>query len=121
MTETTAKRTAPRKAPARKTDPFSAVLAEVGAEAREVGDLPSALVGGHLPSRGAEIYRRRAEDWDSINEARQDAGTFGVDGLAVQVAFSAFGGRTVEDIRKGLVRLASLTVAAVEQIDRRRP
>ncbi|WP_217129350.1 hypothetical protein [Streptomyces sp. AC558_RSS880] len=118
MTETTAKKAAPRKAPARKADPFAAVLAEVGTAARKVGDLPSALVGGHLPSRGAESYRRRAEDWDAINEARQDAGTFGVDGLAVQVAFSAFGGRTVEEIREGLVRLASLALAAVEQIDR---
>ncbi|WP_327431397.1 hypothetical protein [Streptomyces sp. NBC_01236] len=118
MTETTARKATPRKAPARKADAFAAVLAEVGAAARKVGDLPSALVGGHLPSRGAETYRRRAEDWDSINEARQDAGTFGVDGLAVQIAFSAFGGRTVEDIREGLVRLASLALAAVEQIDR---
>ncbi|MGW0705063.1 hypothetical protein ACWD4G_03645 [Streptomyces sp. NPDC002643] len=118
MTETTIKKTTPRKAPARKPDPFAAVLAEVGAAARKVGDLPSALVGGHLPSRGAESYRKRAEDWDAINEARQDAGTYGVDGLAVQVAFSAFGGRTAEDIREGLVRLASLALAAVEQIDR---
>ncbi len=118
MTTAPAKKTAPRKAPARKADPLALVLAEVGEAARAVGDLPSSLVGGHLPSRGADNYRNRAEDWASINEAREDAGTLGVDGLAVQTAFAAFGGRTIDEIRSGLVRLASLAVAAVAQIDR---
>ncbi|MGA5019224.1 hypothetical protein ACPCAA_17630 [Streptomyces griseoincarnatus] len=118
MTTAPAKKAAPRKAPARKADPFAAVLAEVADAANRVGDLPSNLVGGHLPSRGRESYLSRAEDWSSINEARQTEGVLGVDGLAVQVAFAAFGGRTVEEIRSGLVRLASLAVAAVNQIDR---
>ncbi|MGW3336233.1 hypothetical protein ACWDCL_01965 [Streptomyces sp. NPDC001009] len=119
MTET-AKKTAPRKAPARKADPIAAVVAELGAAARKIGDLPSTLVGGHLPERGSETYRRRATEWEAINEVRADADWLGVDGLAVQTAFAAFGGRTIDEIREGLVRLGSLTIAAVEQIDRGR-
>lgn len=120
MTEATVKKAAPRKAPAQKRDPFAAVLSEVGAAARRIGDLPSALVGGNLPERGSDTYRRRAVEWDLINNTRRTADVLGVDGLAVQVAFAAFGGRTAEEIREGLVRLGSLAVAAVEQIDRSR-
>lgn len=119
MTETT-KKAALRRAPARKTDPFATVLAEVGAAAREIGDLPSALVGGNLPERGSDTYRRRAAEWEVINSTRRAGDVLGVDGLAIQVAFAAFGGRTVEEIREGLVRLGALAVAAVEQIDRGR-
>ncbi|WP_282703776.1 hypothetical protein [Streptomyces sp. CC219B] len=118
MTTAPAKKTAPRKAPARKPDPFVAVLAELDAAARLIGDLPPTLVGGLVPSRGSDVYRRRADEWELINETREDAGVLGVDGLAVQVAFAAFGGRTPEEIRSGLVRLASLAVAAITQIDR---
>ncbi|MFF4244281.1 hypothetical protein ACFYY2_07375 [Streptomyces sp. NPDC001822] len=117
MTETTAKKTAVKR-PARAADPLASVVAEVQSAARQVGDLPSALVGGHLPSRASERYRTRADDWDAINEARAQEGNLGADGLAVRAAFAAFGGRTPEEIRGGLVRLASLAVAAVEQIDR---
>ncbi|MGW1558289.1 hypothetical protein ACWCQ1_17465 [Streptomyces sp. NPDC002144] len=118
MTEaTTAKKTAGKR-PARAADPLAAILTEVRNQARTVGDLPPNLVGGHLPSRGADNYRMRADDWAAINEAREDAGTLGVDGLAVQTAFAAFGGRTVDEIRSGLVRLAALAVSAVAQIDR---
>ncbi|MCX5237201.1 hypothetical protein OG824_18545 [Streptomyces prunicolor] len=118
MTEATAKKATPRKAPARKADPFAAVLAEMGHAARQVGALPSTLVGGNLPERGTETYRRRAVEWDLINNTRRAGDVLGVDGLAVQVAFAAFGGRTVEEIRDGLVHLASLAVAAIGQIDR---
>ncbi|MFJ3974914.1 hypothetical protein [Streptomyces sp. NPDC090021] len=118
MTTAPARKTAPRKAPARKADPLATVLAELGAAASQVGDLPPTLVGGLVPARGSDVYRRRADEWEVINETRQDTGHLGVDGLAIQVAFAAFGGRTPEEIRKGLVRLASLTIAAIGQIDR---
>ncbi|MEU3265141.1 hypothetical protein [Streptomyces bacillaris] len=118
MTNAPTKKTVARKTPARKADPFAAVLAELSAAAHQVGDLPSTLVGGLSPSRGSDVYRKRADEWDLINETRQDADLLGVDGLAIQIAFAAFGGRTAEEIRKGLVRLGSLTVAAIGQLDR---
>ncbi|MCY0947176.1 hypothetical protein [Streptomyces antarcticus] len=118
MTQTTAKKTAPRKTPARTADPLAAVLAEVQAAAKTVGPMPAHLVGGVHPDRGIDAYRRRGEEWAIINADRGEVGVLGVDGLAIEVAFAAFGGRTPEEIRGGLVRLGSLAVAAVAQIDR---
>lgn len=112
-----AKKAAPRKAPARKADPFTAVLAEVQTAAKGIGSLPPHLVGGISPDRGIDAFRRRGEEWAIINADRGEMGVLGVDGLAIEVAFAAFGGRTAEEIRKGLVRLASLAVAAIGQID----
>ncbi|MER7109664.1 hypothetical protein [Streptomyces sp. NPDC000229] len=117
MTTAPAKKATPRKAPARKADPLAAVLAEVQAAANEVGPLPPHLVGGVYPERGTDAYRKRGEEWAIINADRGEVGVLGVDGLAIEVAFAAFGGRTPEEIRKGLVRLASLAVAAIGQID----
>ncbi|NWF28272.1 hypothetical protein HW130_18690 [Streptomyces sp. PKU-EA00015] len=117
MTEATVKKTAAKR-PARTADPLAPVLTEVRNHARTIGDLPSKLVGGHLPERGADNYRRRGDDWERINKNRETEGRLGIDGLAVQVAFAAFGGRTAAEIRSGLVRLASLAVAAIGQIDR---
>jgi len=118
VTTAPAKKTAARKAPARKAEPLSAVLAEVQAAAQKIGPLPPHLVGGIAPERGTDAYRRRGEEWAIINADRDEMGVLGVDGLAIEVAFAAFGGRTPEEIRKGLVRLASLAVAAIGQIDR---
>ncbi|SNS50968.1 hypothetical protein [Actinacidiphila glaucinigra] len=117
MTEATAKKTAAKR-PARVADPLASVVAEVHGAAKGIGDLPSTLIGGHLPERGADNYRKRGDDWDRINQDREAVGRLGIDGLAVQVAFAAFGGRTLDEIRGGLVRLASLAVAAIGQIDR---
>ncbi|MFI0984999.1 hypothetical protein [Streptomyces exfoliatus] len=117
MTEATAKKAALRKAPA-KTDRLVAVLAEVRRTARAIGDLPAELIGGHFPERAVENYRKRGEDWHLINRRREIDERLGMDGLAVQVTFAAFGGRDRAEIREGLVRLASLAVAAVEWIDR---
>ncbi|MGP3686267.1 hypothetical protein ACTVZO_16430 [Streptomyces sp. IBSNAI002] len=110
--------TAMKKPTGRKPDPLTAILAEVRAAARATPDLPSHLVGGKYPERGTDAYRRRGEEWAIINADRGEVGVLGMDGLAIEVAFAAFGGRTPEEIRGGLVRLASLAVAAVEQIDR---
>ncbi|WP_371671202.1 hypothetical protein OG985_28435 [Streptomyces sp. NBC_00289] len=117
MTETTAKKTAAKR-PARAADPLASVVAEVHGAAKVIADLPSHLVGGVHPKRGTDAYRRRGEEWAIINADRGEVGVLGVDGLAIEVAFAAFGGRTPEEIRKGLVRLASLAVAAIGQIDR---
>ncbi|MFI5861789.1 hypothetical protein [Streptomyces sp. NPDC051546] len=113
MTQTPVKKT-----PGRKADPLTAVLAEIRAGARATPDLPAHLVGGKYPERGVDNYRQRGADWAEINRARESRGRLGVDGLAVQVAFAAFGGRTPAEVREGLVQLASLAVAAIEQIDR---
>ncbi|MFJ9827680.1 hypothetical protein ACIRSU_25450 [Streptomyces sp. NPDC101160] len=107
-----------RKPTGRKADPLTVILAEVRAGARAIPDLPAHLVGGKYPDSAVNIYHQRGADWQEINRARKSQGRLGVDGLAVQVAFAAFGGRTPVEIREGLVRLASLAVAAIEQIDR---
>ncbi|MGZ2360707.1 hypothetical protein LRE75_29180 [Streptomyces sp. 372A] len=115
MTETpkTTKRPAGRKA-----DPATAILAEVTAARKLVGAVSMPLTGGLRPVKGRAHHLREANRWRSIEQSRRLAETPGWDSSLLAALFGTVAEPTPEGARAGLVRLAALAVAAVEDIDR---
>ncbi|MFE2104286.1 hypothetical protein ACFXAF_00170 [Kitasatospora sp. NPDC059463] len=111
MTETTTKRR-----PARK-DPTTAVLAEVRAERQLLGDDPRPLGGGLRPDRARLHHRREADRWADIAATRGLAGRPGWDAELLATLNAAIATADTAVARAGLVQVAALATAAVEQLD----
>ncbi|MEU7643379.1 hypothetical protein [Streptomyces huasconensis] len=110
MTETT-------KRPARRTDRTAAVVAEVRAARKTLGDEPMPLTGGQRPAKGRVHHQRESNRWRSIEMSRRLAATPGWDSTLLAATFGAFAEEEAQHVRGGLIRLAALAVAAVESID----
>lgn len=112
MTETkTAKR------PARKADPTAAVLAEVKGTRKLLGFPRMPVAGGRRPEKGRAYFLRQANRWRSVSTARDLADVPGWDAKLLAEAFGTLAETEPVPTRAGLVRLAALTVAAIESID----
>lgn len=111
MTETTTKR------PARKADPTTAVLAEVRAERKLLGDEARPLGGGLRPERARLHYRLEADRWAGIAVSRALANRPGWDAELLAVLNGAIATADSTAARAGLVQVAALATAAVEQLD----
>ncbi|MEU0739282.1 hypothetical protein [Streptomyces sp. NPDC006134] len=115
MTETTTK----TKRPAgRKTNPATAILAEVKAERKAVEAEPIPLAGGQRPTKAKVHYQREANRWRSVETSRRLAERPGWDASLLAALYGALAEAEPKNARSGLVRLAALAVAAVEDIDR---
>ncbi|MFJ1932598.1 hypothetical protein ACIOGZ_07960 [Kitasatospora sp. NPDC088160] len=115
MTDTTTKRR-----PARKTDPTTAVLAEVRAERQLLDDEPRPLGGGLRPDRARLHHRREADRWADIAVTRGLAGRPGWDAELLATLNAAIATSDSVVARAGLVQVAALATAAVEQLDQDR-
>ncbi|MEU5427590.1 hypothetical protein AB0H73_18575 [Streptomyces olivoreticuli] len=109
----------PTTAPGRRKDPTAAVLAEVKAERKLVGDEARPLGGGLRPERARPYYRREADRWAEIAFARSLADKAGWDGELLAALNAALASADRDAARAGLVHVAALAVTAVEQLDRR--
>ncbi|OII68259.1 hypothetical protein [Streptomyces sp. CC77] len=115
MTDTT-KTT--KRPPTRKPDPATAILAEVKAARKAIADDPMPLAGGQRPAKGLIHHQGEANRWRSIEMSRRHAETPGWDASLLAALYGALAEAEPMNARAGLVRLAALTVAAVEDIDR---
>ncbi|MEU3709030.1 hypothetical protein [Streptomyces catenulae] len=113
MTEATA-----TKRPARRTDPSTAVIGEVKAARKQVGDRRMPVAGGRHPVKGRAHHVREAARWRSVEQGRELAGSPGWDSTLLTAVFTALADQDPQRTRSGLVHLAALAVAAVEAIDR---
>ncbi|MCH0567479.1 hypothetical protein [Streptomyces sp. MUM 2J] len=113
MTETKT----PKRPARRASDPTTAVLSEVKAARKLVGDRTAPLAGGQRPAKGRAYHLRESNRWRSINHGRELAETPGWDSAVLAEAFGTFAEPEARHARAGLVRLAALAIAAVESID----
>ncbi|MFI9228959.1 hypothetical protein [Streptomyces rimosus] len=106
------------KRPARRPDPMTSVIADVKAARKQLGERSMPLAGGQRPAKGRAHHRREATRWRAIERGRDLAGTPGWDASLLAGLYEALADVGPKSARTGLVRLAALAVAAVEDIDR---
>ncbi|MEU5433799.1 hypothetical protein AB0G73_10520 [Streptomyces sp. NPDC020719] len=109
------------KRPARRPVPTSAILSDVRSARKELGEETRPLGGGLRPERARLYYTREAERWANIASARALADHPGWDAELLAELNAAIGSNDVNTARAGLVQVAALAVAAVEQLDREAP
>ncbi|MGI5530129.1 hypothetical protein ACQEVX_22900 [Streptomyces syringium] len=105
------------KAPGRRKDPATAVLAEVKAERKLLGNEVRPLGGGLRPERARQYYRREADRWAEIAFARSLADKAGWDAELLAALNAALASADSDTARAGLLHVAALAVTAVEQLD----
>ncbi|MFI9205317.1 hypothetical protein [Streptomyces sp. NPDC053048] len=96
----------------------TAILSEVRAARKVVGERLVPMAGGRHPNKGREHHQREANRWRSIDISRDLDGVPGWDSTLLAATFGALAEEDPRHVRGGLVRLAALAVAAVESIDR---
>ncbi|MER5632189.1 hypothetical protein [Streptomyces nitrosporeus] len=102
----------------RKADPATAILAEVKAARKAVAYDRMPLAGGLVPVKGREHHLREARRWEGVEDARRLTDMPGWDSTLIPALYGALAEQDMQHARDGLVRLAALAVAAVEDIDR---
>lgn len=112
MTEKTTVKRQPRR-----LDPTAAVLAEVRAERKALPDEGRPLGGGLRPDRARLHYRREADRWAEIAFARSLADHPGWDAELLAALNTAIASADTVTARSGLIQVAALATAAVEQLD----
>ncbi|MEU6959569.1 hypothetical protein [Streptomyces chrestomyceticus] len=105
------------KRPARRPDPTTTVIVDIKAARKQLGERGMPLAGGQRPTKGRAHHRREATRWQAIERGRDLAGTPGWDGSLLAGLYEALAETEQKSARAGLVRLAALAVAAVEDID----
>ncbi|MCJ0870236.1 hypothetical protein [Streptomyces sp. AP-93] len=106
----------PVKRQSRRPDPTTAVLAEVRAERKSLPDEDRPLGGGLRPDRARLHYRREADRWAEIAFARSLADHPGWDAELLAVLNAAIAAADSATARAGLIQVAALATAAVEQL-----
>jgi hypothetical protein len=104
----------PTRKPGRRPDPATAILGQVRAARKALESRP--FRGGRNPGAALSVYAERAEAWRAINAAREHAGLPGRDGDLLEAVYAALAASDSE-ARELLVRLASVAVAAVEELE----
>ncbi|MEU7148506.1 hypothetical protein AB0B15_10775 [Streptomyces sp. NPDC045456] len=105
------------KRPARRPDPMTTVIADVKAARKQLAERGMPLAGGQRPAKGRAHHRREAARWQAIERGRDLAETPGWDASLLAGLYEALAEAEPKTARAGLVRLAALAVAAVEDID----
>ncbi|MGC4928100.1 hypothetical protein [Streptomyces sp. DT117] len=84
---------------------------------KAVGSAAMPLIGGQRPVKGLAHHLREANRWRAVEQGRRLADVPGWDSALIPALYGALAEQDSQHARNGLVRLAALAVAAVEDID----
>ncbi|MFI1655595.1 hypothetical protein ACH4ZU_11910 [Streptomyces sp. NPDC020472] len=114
MTTTPTKKAAPRRAPARKADPYDSAFADLKSRISVTKALDLPFRGGMDPEKGRRHFAEQAAYWRSFNEGREDSGRLGLDGVLLEDLYLALSTRTSDEAAPFLLNLAARIVQIVK-------
>ncbi|MEU3045832.1 hypothetical protein ABZ705_04725 [Streptomyces sp. NPDC006984] len=115
MTEQTDTKT-PAKKPGRRSDPATALFAQVKAARKAYAGLAMPIAGGHHPHKGRAHHEREANRWRAADTARKYDGVPGWDSALLAEAYRTLAEPDAGAIRTGLVRMAAIAITAAESL-----
>ncbi|MFE7480045.1 hypothetical protein [Streptomyces sp. NPDC057552] len=106
------------QAKGRRPTPVTAILADIRTARKHLDDRLVPVGGGRHPHKGRDHHQREAARWRSVDISRDLDGVPGWDSTLLAALFGALAEQDPVHVRSGLVRLAALTVATLESLDK---